>query len=104
MTSLPYVTAAETARNRPLMRAGGTQAAVATLIAVAVVGAALRAQALSWERAAVLAGACLAITVLCGWRFRARAGGVTGDFLGAAQQLAECAVLLSLALSNVIRS
>ena len=32
-------------------------------------------------------------TALCGWRFRARAGGVTGDFLGATEQVNEIAIL-----------
>jgi adenosylcobinamide-GDP ribazoletransferase len=31
--------------------------------------------------------------VLCGWRFHRRVGGVTGDFLGATQQVVEAAIL-----------
>ncbi|MFW6050832.1 MAG: adenosylcobinamide-GDP ribazoletransferase [Myxococcota bacterium] len=48
-------------------------------------------------RAAILVGALVATALLCGWRFRARAGGITGDFLGATEQLAECNLLLVLA-------
>jgi adenosylcobinamide-GDP ribazoletransferase len=44
----------------------------------------------------VAAGAGIAL--VCGWRFHARAGGITGDFLGATEQVCECAVLLVLAL------
>ena len=33
---------------------------------------------------------------LCGWRFRARAGGVTGDFLGAAEQVDEIVILFTI--------
>jgi adenosylcobinamide-GDP ribazoletransferase len=40
----------------------------------------------------------LAVCVVCGWRFRARLGGITGDFLGATQQVTECALLLALVL------
>jgi adenosylcobinamide-GDP ribazoletransferase len=49
------------------------------------------------------AAAALVVAALvglgCGWRFRARAGGITGDFLGATQQVVECALLLSFALT-----
>ena len=41
--------------------------------------------------------AVLALTVLAGARFRARVGGVTGDFLGATEQLCELGALVVLA-------
>ena len=31
----------------------------------------------------------MAAAMLCGWRFHVRAGGITGDFLGATQQVCE---------------
>ncbi len=40
-------------------------------------------------------------TALCGWRFRARAGGVTGDFLGAAEQVNEIVILLAVLAAGV---
>jgi adenosylcobinamide-GDP ribazoletransferase len=39
------------------------------------------------------------VAVLCGWRFHVRAGGLTGDFLGATQQLTDAAILVALATS-----
>jgi adenosylcobinamide-GDP ribazoletransferase len=46
---------------------------------------------------AALALASVAFTAaLAGWRFHRRAGGITGDFLGATQQLSEIALLLIL--------
>jgi len=46
----------------------------------------------------VALGGAVAMGLLCGARFRARAGGITGDFLGAAEQVSECAMLLAFAL------
>ena len=37
------------------------------------------------------------LAVVCGWRFHVRAGGITGDFLGATQQLTDAAILVVLA-------
>jgi adenosylcobinamide-GDP ribazoletransferase len=36
------------------------------------------------------------VTTLARWRFAVRAGGITGDFLGAGQQMAEISALLTL--------
>jgi adenosylcobinamide-GDP ribazoletransferase len=41
-------------------------------------------------------GACVLVTLYCGWRFKRRAGGLTGDFLGATQQLAQLGILAGL--------
>jgi adenosylcobinamide-GDP ribazoletransferase len=41
--------------------------------------------------------ALVVVTVLTGWRYRRRAGGITGDFLGATEQLGEIAALAMLA-------
>ncbi len=94
MAALPYVSGAD-AKNRQVARARAAQAAMATAVGVGVCaltgGAPVGA-------AGVLAatGAMTAATVLCGWRFRARAGGVTGDFLGAAEQVNEILILMAL--------
>ena len=42
----------------------------------------------------------LGAAMLCGWRFHVRAGGITGDFLGATQQVCEAALLLALVLTT----
>ena len=62
-----------------------------TLIALLLAVAALRQDALSPILVTVLT------TALAGLFFRKRLGGVTGDCLGATQQLAELAILLTLA-------
>jgi cobalamin synthase len=42
------------------------------------------------------------VTAGAGWLFRRRAGGVTGDFLGAAEQANEAAILVTLAAGPII--
>lgn len=64
---------------------------VATLLTVAVVAALL-----GWRALPVLA-AVIVVTVLAGWYFRRRLGGITGDCLGATNQCAELATYLVLA-------
>jgi adenosylcobinamide-GDP ribazoletransferase len=97
MAALPYVTADELSRSRPVARGGPAQALWATALA-ALVSVGLR---LPFGTAAVLATVALGTALVCGWRFRARAGGLTGDFLGATQQVGECALLLVLVLRGV---
>jgi adenosylcobinamide-GDP ribazoletransferase len=98
MAALPYVSAGEAARSRPVTRGGPLQAVVATALAAGVVGAAHAA--LSPVAALAMMGVSLAAAMLCGWRFHVRAGGITGDFLGATQQVAEAALLLALVLTG----
>jgi adenosylcobinamide-GDP ribazoletransferase len=98
MTALPYVTAPEASRSRPLVRTGMPQLVVATMFAAMALTGAVCLHAISWPTAAGLAGLCALCALVLGWRFRVRAGGVTGDFLGATQQVGECALLLWLAV------
>ncbi|MEM9381746.1 MAG: adenosylcobinamide-GDP ribazoletransferase [Planctomycetota bacterium] len=99
MATMPYVTDEEHARSRPLARAAIPQALVATLLGVlAVVAAIVLAPSSAYGIAAAFAALSVAAAV-CAWRFHVRAGGVTGDFLGATEQVGECAVLLALALA-----
>lgn len=100
MVALPYVTADEASKSRPVTRAGVAQAVVATLWALAAIAAALVFGALRPLDAAAMVVSTAFVAVACALRFRARAGGITGDFLGATQQLCECAALLGLALSR----
>ncbi len=95
MVAMPY--ASDTAaKSRQVTRAGPVQGALATAIggaaavSVVAIGGPIGA-------AGVLAAfsAMGVATALCGWRFRARAGGVTGDFLGATEQVNEIVILFA---------
>jgi adenosylcobinamide-GDP ribazoletransferase len=98
MARLPYVTPAQTARSTPLLAAAPTQAVVATVAAAAVTVVAAAAGGVPWAAVMLLPAITAAVSLFAGWRFQVRAGGVTGDFLGATQQVSECALLLLLAL------
>lgn len=92
---LPYVSG-DGARNRPFAASVTTpRLLVGSLLALGLVAAALLPLG-----AAPLAGAllvALAVTALAGRWFQRVLGGVTGDCLGAANQLVELAVYLALA-------
>lgn len=97
MAALPYATPAKTARSANLVAGKAGHAVIASVFATAVAALLvghrmlpLRAVLLSVEVSTVLA-------VVCGWRFHVRAGGLTGDFLGATQQLTDAGILVALA-------
>jgi adenosylcobinamide-GDP ribazoletransferase len=96
MSSLPYVSAAGS-KSRPVVNGSVVQAAVATLWPAALVILFLVRGSLSPAGAAWLILACAGATIACGWRFARRAGGITGDFLGATQQVIESIALIALA-------
>lgn len=97
MTALPYVTLDEHAKSRTVARASAAQALVATTWALLAIAFGVRfGLSLGAVAAAVLA--MLVATIVCGARFRVRAGGITGDFLGATEQVCECVFLLALAI------
>lgn len=100
MGALPYVTGSSS-RSRPVARGGPVQALVATLVGAAIVAAAFRS--LSLEGGMAILGVSAGAALLCGWRFQARVGGITGDFLGATQQVCECGLLLALTLTGLGR-
>jgi adenosylcobinamide-GDP ribazoletransferase len=97
LATLPYVTPDAVARSPGVARAGVVQAVVGTSFALAVtlVLAALRHVTVS--RGAAVFAAVAVVALLSGWRYARRAGGVTGDFLGATEQLGELAALGALA-------
>jgi adenosylcobinamide-GDP ribazoletransferase len=99
MVTMPYVTADEASKSRLLTRATFAQGLCA-LGWSALVAWGVTAFGLRGTEVAAAAGAGAAATVVCGARFHARAGGITGDFLGATQQVSECAMLLALALAH----
>ena len=113
MARLPYVTAAAVSRSGDAARAGRPQLAVALLLAAAIACSSLLIppdSGLAWltpPTPAALATAVLAVALLtagAGWLFRRRVGGITGDFLGAAEQVNEAAVLVVLAAGPILQA
>ena len=101
MVALPYVTPDTSARSSVVTRAGVPQALLASLWPLLVAAAAVWSGELSFAHVLALATTATACGLFCGWRFHVRVGGVTGDFLGATQQVTVCALLLVLALVPV---
>ena len=100
MVGLPYVTNDAQSRSRQVTRAGAQQMLLATAIGLAMLG-------LGWWsghlNSTILIGVAVAMTVtpaICAWRFHVRAGGITGDFLGATQQLTQLALLIAFAAAQ----
>lgn len=100
MVGLPYVTNDAQSRSRQVTRAGLPQLLLATVIGLSMLG-------LGWWsghlNTTMLAGIALAMTLtpaICAWRFHTRAGGITGDFLGATQQLTQLALLIAFAAAQ----
>ncbi len=96
MVTLPYVTGDAQSRSRQLTRGGPLQALVALAFAALALAGAARWGA-SPARLLALVAALAGTSALCAYRFVTRAGGLTGDFLGATEQLGECVVGLALA-------
>ncbi len=97
LTLMPYVTDAAVAKHGDVARAGAAQALVASLWFAAALAIAHATERLESSRLAVLAVALFVLGILSGFQYRRRAGGVTGDFLGATEQLGEIAALAVLA-------
>ena len=100
MATIPYVTMDDTSKSKLVTRAGFGQAWLATAwcgggVAAAVYGGCLSPLEAVWG---VMAAAIIAAWL--GWRFIVRAGGITGDFLGAAEQCSEVAFLLAVAVAR----
>lgn len=93
-----YARALAAAKSRLVARAGAAQALVATAWPALAIAVAVTQRWLSINEAAAMLAGTAAVTLICAQRFHARAGGITGDFLGATQQVCECAALLALAL------
>jgi adenosylcobinamide-GDP ribazoletransferase len=97
MAAMPYVTPAETASSSKLVHAGSIHALIASALALAAISALVLGDLLPLRGTLVATLAAVLVTAVCGWRFHVRAGGLTGDFLGATQQLVDAAILLALA-------
>lgn len=100
MVLLPYVTDDEAARSRRVTRAGPPQALLASVTGMGVLVSAGALGSVSTGSLFAVTAVCVGMTALAGWRFFVRAGGVTGDFLGATEQLCEIAVLLAMVLAG----
>ena len=100
MVALPYVTPNETAKSGSVVRASWRQGVLATVCTAGVAASICVARLSTPHDAAIATCAALVGAAICGFRFRLRAGGITGDFLGAAEQVGECLVLISLAFSH----
>jgi adenosylcobinamide-GDP ribazoletransferase len=96
MVALPYVSGAR-AKSRHIVRATLAQALVASAWLAPIAAAVLALRLLSALRLAVLAAALTAVTLVTSWRYARRLGGITGDFLGATEQLCELAGYVVLA-------
>jgi adenosylcobinamide-GDP ribazoletransferase len=96
MVSLPYATP-DGSKSLALTRAGLAQALVASAWALGIGGALAAGRLVDPRRTASAIAATALVTIVTGLRFRARAGGVTGDFLGATEQLCELAGLAAIA-------
>jgi adenosylcobinamide-GDP ribazoletransferase len=92
--SLPYVTRPETSKSADLVRVSTGHASVAAAWGLAVLVTAVATSAITTERAATLVVALVVTTAASGLVYARRAGGVTGDFLGATEQLGEIVTLV----------
>jgi adenosylcobinamide-GDP ribazoletransferase len=93
MTLLPYVTPTRDAKSESVVRTDWRQALVATAWFLGAAACAVGQGFVDLPRTGLAAAAVVAITALTGFRYYQRLGGITGDFLGATEQLAEIAVL-----------
>lgn len=97
LAGLPYVTADDGAKSRELTRGGAVQAIVATAWFAGLAVVLVAIERCSAARCGVLAATLAGVTLLSGYRYWVRVRGVTGDFLGATEQLGELAALAVLA-------
>jgi adenosylcobinamide-GDP ribazoletransferase len=97
MAVLPSVSP-EGAKTSGGVGAGAAQVTVASAWIALLFGTAGGAGVLDWRLLVGLLAVAGLTAVACGIRFMRRAGGLTGDFLGATEQVVECALLLTLAL------
>jgi adenosylcobinamide-GDP ribazoletransferase len=96
MAVLPYATP-DGAKSRGVSRAGPWQAMVASLWPLLLGAVLVGVHRLECWRLAAAVFTAGVIGATTGWRYMVRAGGVTGDFLGATEQLCELATLAVMA-------
>ncbi len=96
---MPYITNPERARSSGIAQAGPGQAAVAVATALLVLVATGLLVDLTPRLGLSLVIVLAVVGAVSGWRYRVRAGGICGDFLGATQQLGVIAVLAVLTVA-----
>jgi adenosylcobinamide-GDP ribazoletransferase len=96
LAALRYVTSPES-RSRGVARARVPQAWIATVWALAAAAAWTATGHLSPAHVAAALGCAAVVTLTTAWRYVRRLGGITGDFLGATEQLCELAAYGALA-------
>jgi adenosylcobinamide-GDP ribazoletransferase len=101
LATLPYVTPDAVARSSGVAGAGFVQASAGTAWALAVAFALASTRHVNAGRAAGVFAAVAVVALVTGWRYARRAGGITGDFLGATEQLCELSALGVLAWPGV---
>ena len=97
MGTLEYVTRTEASKSRLVAKAQLPQVFWATSCGLMLILGAAYSQQVSYDQVSRILIAMVLSYGLCYWRFKARLGGITGDFLGASQQVSECAILIGLA-------
>lgn len=97
MAMLPYAPLAEHARSPRLTERRWLRALVATSFALGIAVALGFLHQVAWPALGLVVVLATLGTVVCGWRFYVRAGGITGDFLGATQQVSDIVILVGLA-------
>ncbi|MGF1508316.1 MAG: adenosylcobinamide-GDP ribazoletransferase [Myxococcota bacterium] len=96
MLWLPYVTSDARARSRLLTRARGPQFALASAWSLGVGGILWAAGGVGLSGLLTAAGVLAIVTVSMARWYRHRLGGITGDLLGATEQVGEASVLAAL--------
>lgn len=102
MATVPYVTSSNVSKSRPVVGAGWMQVAGATLFSAALLLLFVLREALPVYSAGWMVVAVLAVAVVCSRYYLSRAGGLTGDFLGATEQINEMVLLILLAYTNAV--
>ncbi len=100
MTRLPYVSDPAAQKSAVVARAGAQQLVVALIWTLAIAAPCAWRVAPVPATAAVVGAPIVAVSLGAAWLFRKRIGGITGDTLGAAQQVAWLALLLAFTLAK----
>lgn len=94
---LPYVTPPDASRSRDVVQVSHAQVGVAALWTLCLCTGIVYFAQVSLARFSTALAAQGVASAWLAFRFKRRAGGITGDFLGATQQVGELAFLLGLA-------